>query len=198
MQSEIELITACLRSNRKAQKRLFEKFAPEMKQICLRYCNNQFIAEEALQEGFMSVFNHLGQLKDPTKLRAWIKQIMLNTSLMKIRKKDPLVFYSDELLDKNQKTELFTDEPMQYNKEDLKQILNGMPKGYKIIFNLYAFEHYSHKQIAETLNISENTSKSQLSRARNYLREKLRTLKLDYTSELTGLIGAIVTIIGMR
>ncbi|MCK9282530.1 MAG: hypothetical protein M0P71_18090, partial [Melioribacteraceae bacterium] len=62
MQSEKELITACLRSNRKAQKRLFEKFAPEMKQICLRYCNNQFIAEEALQEGFMSVFNHLDQL----------------------------------------------------------------------------------------------------------------------------------------
>ncbi len=198
MQSEKELITACLKSNREAQKRLYEKFAPDMIQICLRYCNNRFMAEEAMQEGFLSVFKHLGQLKDSTKLRAWVKQIMVNTSLMKIRKKEPLVFYSDELLDQNQKIELFTDESLHYKKEDLKQLFNEMPKGYKLIFNLYAFDNYSHKQIAETLNISESTSKSQLFKARNYLRIKLKELKLDCSSELPGLIGLIFTIISMR
>jgi RNA polymerase sigma-70 factor (ECF subfamily) len=156
------------------------------------------MAEEAMQEGFLSVFNHLGQLQDPTKLKAWIKQIMVNSSLMKIRKKDPLVFYSNELLDENQPKEIFADDSIEYKNEDLKKIFEGMPKGYKIIFNLYAFEKYSHKQIAETLDISENTSKSQLSRARNYLKAKLNDITSKHVNKLGVVVGAFMTIISMR
>ena len=155
------------------------------------------MAEEAMQEGFMNVFKHLSQLKDPTKLKAWIKQIMVNSSLMKIRKKEPLLFYSNEKLDESQPKELFEDDSVEYKKEDLKNILDGMPKGYKIVFNLYAFDKYSHKQIAQTLNISESTSKSQLSRARNYLRTKLNGLTCEYSNELCIVVGAVMTISNM-
>jgi RNA polymerase sigma-70 factor (ECF subfamily) len=198
MQSEKELIIACLKGNRKAQKFLYDKYSPEMIKICSRYCGNRFMAEEAMQEGFLSVFKHLNQLQEPGKLRAWIKQIMVNSSLMKIRKKDPLVFCSTELLDDSQTNEIFADDAVEYKNEDLMKILDNMPSGYKIIFNLYAFEKYSHKQIAETLNISENTSKSQLSRARNYLRARLNDLTFTYSNGLGVIAGTLMSIISMR
>lgn len=190
IESEKKLIAGCLKSNRRAQKHLYEKYAPKMIIVCLRYCGNRSIAEEAMQEGFLNVFKNIGQLKDPKKLVAWIKQIMVNSSLMKLRKKEELVFYSDELLDKKHKEEVFTDDSYHYDENDLKQIIKEMPKGYKIIFNMYTHDDYSHKEIAKILNISESTSKSQLSRARNYLKLKLSNLKHEYYSK-TGTVGFI-------
>ena len=121
---------------------------------------------------------------------------MVNSAMMKIRKKESLVFYSDEVLDNMQETEIFADESYQYSENDLKQIFNHMPKGFKVIFNMYVFDDFSHQEIAVTLNISVNTSKSQLSRARGYLRKKLAEIKLDYyaKSRTLGLIGGMLWI----
>lgn len=196
MDSEQKLIDGCLKSDRKAQKCLYEKYAPEMMNVCLRYCSDKPTAKDVMQEGFIRVFQHIGQLQDVKKLKPWIKQIMVNTVLMKIRKKESLVFYSDELLDTFQEAEVFSDETYQYTENDLKRILHEMPKGYKVIFNMYVFDDFSHQEIAETLNISESTSKSQLSRARSFLRKKLNALKMEYYNESKtyGLIGSMLLI----
>lgn len=194
MDSEQKLIESCLKSNRKAQKRLYEKYAPEMMNVCLRYCGDRSTAKDVMQEGFISVFQHIGQLQDVKKLKPWIKQIIVNTVLMKIRKKESLVFCGDELLDTFQEVEVFSDETYQYTENDLKQIFTEMPRGYKVIFNMYVFDDFSHREIAETLNISVNTSKSQLSRARQYLRKKLNEIKTGYFAEpeTLGLIGSVL------
>ena len=193
MESKKKLIAGCLKSNRKAQKCLYEKYAPEMINVCLRYCGDRHIAEEVMLEGFLSVFKHLGQLKDPKKLKPWIKRIMVNSALMKMRKREKLIFYNNESLDEKQKIELFADESYQYTENDLRQIFIDMPKGYKMIFNMYAYDDFSHKEIAEILNISESTSKSQLSRARNHLKTKLNDLKLEYCTK-TRMYGLICSI----
>jgi RNA polymerase sigma-70 factor, ECF subfamily len=189
---EKKLIVDCLRNNRKAQRQLYEKFAPVMINICVRYCENKQMAEEVMQEGFLSVFKNLDQLNDINKLYAWIKKIMVNTSLMRIRKKDKLVFLDDEILSDIQHIDVFEDESYEFLKEDIVRVMNEMPKGYKLIFNMYAVDDYSHKQIARMLNISESTSKSQLSRARNHLKSKLNRLKTNYYSK-TGSMAIIVS-----
>ena len=136
MDSEEKLIEGCLKSDRMAQKRLYEKYAPEMINVCLRYCGDKPTAKDVMQEGFISVFQHIGQLQDVKKLKPWIKQIMVNTVLMKIRKKESLVFCGDELLDTFQEVEVFSDETYEYTEIDLKQIFTEMPQGYKVIFNI--------------------------------------------------------------
>jgi RNA polymerase sigma-70 factor (ECF subfamily) len=196
MDLEEKLITGCLKSDRKAQRALYEKYAPEMMNVCLRYCGDRPTAKDVMQEGFIRVYQHISELKDAKKLKSWIKQIMVNSVLMKLRKKEALVFYSDELLDAFQEVEVFADESYQYTDNDLKQIFSEMPKGFKIIFNMYVFDDFSHKEIAEALQISESTSKSQLSRARGYLRQKLNDIKSEYYAQpkTLGLIGSMLWI----
>ena len=196
MKSDKELIAGCLKSRRKAQKQLYEKFAPKMIHVCRRYSNNRNPAEDVMQEGFIKVFNKIDQLKDSSKLDAWIKQIMITQSLMRLRKKENLVFYDDHSLEEKQDVEIFADESFQYNKSDLNRILEEMPKGYKVIFNMYVFDDYSHKEIAALLNISEGTSKSQLSRARNYLKGKLNQLKDQHYSRSIsyGMYGSLIAL----
>ncbi len=192
---ENSLIEGCLKNDRKAQNFLYKKYAPEMINVCMRYCRNRSIAEEAMQEAFLKVFIKIGQLKDPNKLRAWIKQIMVNSSLMKLRKKEKLVFLGDELLEEIHTDDIYIDNSYHYTESDLKQILSDMPKGYKVIFNMYVHDDYSHKEIAKMLNISESTSKSQLSRARNYLKLKLLNIKHEYYSmDNMGLLGSIACV----
>lgn len=196
MKSDEKLIAGCLQRNRKAQKALYEKYAPDMMTVCMRYVGDRPTAKDVMQEGFIRVYEHIGQLKDVAKLRAWIKQIMVNTVLMKMRKKESLVFYSDAVLDTFQEVEVFADESYQYSENDLKQIFSEMPKGFKVIFNMYVFDDFSHKEIADTLHISVNTSKSQLSRARAYLRGKLNDIKSEYYAQpkTLGLIGSMLWI----
>lgn len=193
-ESENNLIEGCLKNNRRTQKCLYENYAPKMINVCLRYCGSRYVAEEAMQDGFIKVYNSIGQLKDPHKLGSWIKKIMINSSLMKLRKKERLVFYTDELLEQKHIENIYFDDSFHYNENDLEQILNEMPKGYKVIFSMYVHDDFSHKEIAKMLEISESTSKSQLSRARNYLKSKLIKIKNDYYSKIvpSGLLGSVV------
>lgn len=196
MSNEQKLIEGCLAHKRKAQKCLYEKYAPEMMTVCLRYCGDQSTARDTMNEGFLKVFKNISQLKDAKKIKPWIKQIMVNTALMKLRKKDALVFYDGDSLDHLQTIEVFEDDTYQYSEQDLKQIFAEMPKGYKVIFNMYVFDDFSHKDIAQLLHISENTSKSQLSRARSFLRNKLSDIKMEYYAKpkTYSLIGSLLWI----
>jgi RNA polymerase sigma-70 factor (ECF subfamily) len=144
--------------------------------VCMRYAKNTEQAEDVLQDGFVKVFNKLKDFKSEGSLEGWIRRIMVNTALDQIRKEAK--FQSDLNIDdvgyKIENNELIVEHLMA---EDLMKMVQAMPVGYRIVFNMFAIEGYAHSEIAEKLGISENTSKSQYSRARAYLRERLEKVE---------------------
>lgn len=175
---DTSLVKKCLDGDQRAQRLLFEKFAPKMLGVCLRYAKNTEQAEDVLQEGFIKVFTKLEHYKGKGSLEGWVRRVMVNTSLDQIRKN---VKFQDNVAmdDVDYKLELnsYIIEGMQ--EADLLKLINEMPEGYKVVFNMFAIEGYSHKEIAEELEISENTSKSQYSRARAYLKVKLEEYGIE-------------------
>ena len=166
------LVKECIKGNAKAQRLLFDKFSQKMLGVCLRYTKSQDEAEDVLQEGFVKVFSKLKDFSNQGSLEGWIRRIMVNTSLDAIRKntkfmKDVSIDTVDYQIGNND----FIVEGL--NAEDLMRLINSMPDGYKVIFNMFAIEGYSHQEISTTLGISESTSKSQYMRAKAYLRNRL-------------------------
>jgi RNA polymerase sigma-70 factor (ECF subfamily) len=167
-QSETMLIKNCLNGDRKHQKALYDLYSPKLFAICLRYTKNQMDAEDVLQEGFVKVFNNLHKFKGEGCFEGWMRRIFVNTSIEYLRtKKAPAIdceFVENCLSDKQPS-------PLEnlYNKDLLKSAETLSP-GYQTVFNLYAIEGYSHQEIANTLGITESTSKSQYSRAKASLR----------------------------
>lgn len=166
----------CLRGVKRAQKTLYKTYARKMFMHCYRYVKHQQDAEEILSEGFIKVFQNLHKVsyRDAKSFEGWIRRIMVNESLMYLRKKNHLVF--DENLTLNIVSNNTADENLAtYN--IYKTIIN-LPIGYRTIFNLYAIEGYSHKEIAQKLDIKESTSRSQLSKARKILKTQLSKLDI--------------------
>lgn len=173
---DVTLIKECSRGNAKAQRALFDKFAPKMLAVCKRYLRNIDEAEDALQDGFVKVFQKIPEFKMEGSLEGWIRRIMVNNSLDAIRRNKKQLLEDD--VDSVQHKVSFTD--FQFDDMDLQylmKIIQSLPDGYRVVFNMFAIEGYSHKEIAETLGVSENTSKSQYSRARALLRDKLEQVK---------------------
>lgn len=169
--SETQLISLCKRQDRRGQKLLFEQQAPVMLTVCRRYINDSDMAEELMLNGFLKVFEKIDQFKAEGSFQGWIRRIMVTTCLEWIRKNRQL-YKEVDLEDVNPSVDFETADK-NLEAEDLMQMINELPQGYQTIFNLYAIEGYSHKEIAEQLDISINTSKSQLSRARTFLQKKL-------------------------
>ncbi|MEY3236079.1 MAG: hypothetical protein RI883_180 [Bacteroidota bacterium] len=169
------LVIECVKGNIRAQQKLFDKFARKMLGVCMRYTKNTEQAEDVLQDGFVKVYSKLKDFKMEGSLEGWIRRIMVNTALDQIRKNGK-VLGDTNIDDVGYKIEnnAFVFEAL--IAEDLMKMVQAMPTGYKIVFNMFAIEGYTHFEIAETLGISENTSKSQYSRARAYLREKLELI----------------------
>ncbi len=166
------LVTECIKGNAKAQRLLFDKFSQKMLGVCLRYTKSQDEAEDALQEGFVKAFSKLNDFSNQGSLEGWIRRIMVNTSLDAIRKNTK--FIKDVPLDSVDYQVGNNDFIVEgLNAEDLMKLINSMPEGYKVIFNMFAIEGYSHQEISTTLGISESTSKSQYMRAKGYLRNRL-------------------------
>jgi RNA polymerase sigma-70 factor (ECF subfamily) len=166
------LIIECVNGNPRAQRLLFDKFARKMFSVCLRYAKNEEQAEDVLQDGFVKVFGKLKDFKSEGSLEGWIRRIMVNTALDQIRKNNKQLGDTniDDVGYKIENNDFIVESMMA---EDLMKMVQAMPDGYKVVFNMFAIEGYSHSEIADTLGISENTSKSQYSRARAYLRERL-------------------------
>lgn len=175
---ESALVKKCIDGDQKAQRALFEMYAPKMLGVCLRYAKNQEQAEDVLQDGFIKVFKNLSKFSGSGSLEGWVRRIMVNTSLDQIRKD---VKFQDNVdfdeVDFKIETNSFIVEGLEA--EDLLLLINSMPDGYKTVFNLFAIEGYSHKEIADQLSITENTSKSQYSRARSFLQQKLKELGIE-------------------
>ena len=175
---DLTLVNECAKGNSKAQRALFDKFAPKMLAVCHRYLRNNQEAEDVLQDGFVKVFQKIVDFKMEGSLEGWIRRIVVNTALDTIRKNKKLL--DDVQVEEVQYKVSFTDH--QFDGMDLAQLMkliNDMPDGYRVVFNMFAIEGYSHKEIADTLGVTENTSKSQYSRARAFLRTQLELLERD-------------------
>jgi RNA polymerase sigma factor (sigma-70 family) len=170
MLSENELIEGCRKGNRASQKALYERYCRKMLVVCLRYSKTTAEAEDILQEGFVKVFNGLKDFRQESKLETWITRIMVNTALNVQRRK----LYLYPMVDVEEVN--LPDVELSVSGINFRQLLEmiqTLPHGCQIVFNLFAIEGFSHKEIAEQLGISEGTSKSQFARARSLMQAKL-------------------------
>ncbi|WP_299757083.1 sigma-70 family RNA polymerase sigma factor [uncultured Pontibacter sp.] len=168
--TEAELIAGCQMADGKAQKLLYERFAAQMYGVCLRYLKNQMDAEEALLNGFMKIFKNVDRFEGKGSFEGWVRRIMVNEALAFLRKKEPLhIAIEDSYI--QVATTSGADQDLAEG--ELLELLKTLPAGYRAVFNLYAIEGYSHKEIADMLGITEGTSKSQLSKARHMLQRRL-------------------------
>lgn len=166
------LVIECVKGNPRAQRMLFDRFSSKMLGVCLRYAKDSEQADDILQDGFVKVFTKLKDFKNAGSLEGWIRRVMVNTALDQIRKNGKTLG-DISVEDVQYKIENNDHIAEQLMAEDLLKLINSMPDGYKVVFNMFAIEGYTHNEIADTLGISESTSKSQYSRARAYLRERI-------------------------
>jgi len=173
---EYKLISGCISGHRKAQSELYALYAGKFYGICLRYASCQAEAEDMLQEGFIKIFSSLKSYRAEGSFEGWMKRIIVNNALNHIRshfRHLNTTSFEDVDVENLQETEDEVPTFEQIPIEILLRFVQGLPEGYRMVFNLYVFENYTHKQIAELCSISENTSKTQLMRARNLLQKKI-------------------------
>ena len=171
-----EIIRGCLRRKRKAQKALFEKYHPVLMGICLRYAKSRPEAEDILLMGFSRIYKKMKQFGGQGSFEAWMRRIMVNVAIDNFRKN--LKFYYDKNIDDLHDDSVPTNEiPDTFSIDEILRTVQELPAGYRLVFNLFAIEGYPHKEIAEMLGISENTSKSQLLKARKKLQLQLSYLR---------------------
>jgi len=166
------LVKGCLRGDANAQKALYQQFARKMMSICMRYANDREQAQDMLQDGFVKVFQKLEHFRSEGPLGGWIARTMVNTALDHVRRNKPY----DHSVDLTEAEYLHQEDPKvlsHMTTDELMKLIQALPTGYRTVFNLFVIEGYPHKDIAEMLGISENTSKSQFMKARAYLRKLL-------------------------
>jgi RNA polymerase sigma factor (sigma-70 family) len=174
---EEELIKGCLRQDRSAQQQLYDLFSSKMYGICYRYVKNPMEAEDILITAFTKIFERIEQFKGDGSFEGWVRRIMVNEALTHLRKSRTMYLETEiEQADREPDYDRLADH---LEAEDLLKMIQQLPAGYRVVFNMYAIDGYSHKEIAEQLGISENTSKSQLSRARTYLQKVLADQDMD-------------------
>lgn len=169
-----KIIRDCSTGNAKAQEKLYHLFAPKMMGVCLRYSRDRAEAEDSLQDGFIKVFTYIGNFRHEGSFEGWMKRIMVNVALEKFRKKQYLYPVGDIAAYDDQE---YAEETMpQISANELLALIQELPPRYQMVFNLYVMEGMKHEEISEELGISEGTSKSNLARARNILKEKVKKL----------------------
>lgn len=174
--NELQIIAGCKDQKREAQKALYETYARTMYGICLRYCSDEDVAKDLLQDGFIKVFAHIASFQEKGSFEGWMKRIFINQALENIRKKKAIIQTSDDLENLSDIVDDSTEDDQMYNisENELLKMIQELPPGYSAVFNMYAIENYSHKEIADMLEISEGTSRSQYVRARQLLQNKVR------------------------
>lgn len=179
--SETALLAACCRGEARAQRQLYDQLAPQMLATCRRYLRNPDDAEETMLSGFVKVFRGLGSFRHEGSFEGWVRCIMVRECLNVLARHEPLLLAIEDCprlapaLPAVAETDLQT--------ADLLALVQGLPAGYRTVFNLFALEGYTHPEIAALLGISEGTSKSQLSKARTILQRRVAALALSSTPE---------------
>lgn len=167
-----EIILGCQKNDGECQKKLYELTSPLLYGICLQYTGNEDDAKDILQEGYIKVFRKIDQYKGTGSAMGWIRRIMINTALEKLRKTIPSQDTDNE--EKLSSESVSDDIVESLTAEEILKIIQSLSPKYRMVFNLYAIEGYSHKEISELTGISEGTSKSNLSRAREILKRKIQ------------------------
>ena len=165
--NELDLIHACKRNDPKAQKLLYDKFSPMLFGICRRYIKGQEDAEDVFVNGMFKILTKIKGFREAGSFEGWMKRIMVNESISQLRKDKKLQFNTSETLENSIDHVTYIESELEVN--DIQKSIDALPDGYKAVFVLYAIEGYKHSEIAELLNITEGTSKSQLSKARKAL-----------------------------
>jgi len=174
---ETEWIEGCKRQDSRAQESLYSHYSGKMYALCCRYVPSKMEAEDVLVVAFTKVFERIDQFKAEGSFEGWLRRIIVNESLTYLRRNKNMYLETEiETVDKNPD---FGQLENHLEADDLLRMVGELPTGYRMVFNLYAIDGYSHKEIAEQLEISENTSKSQLSRARVLLKKKLNELEKE-------------------
>lgn len=171
--SETDLVSGCINGDRRMQRELYNRFAPKMYGVCLRYAGNAEEAEDILQEGFIKVFRKIASYRGDGSFEGWIRRIFVNTAIEFYRKKtymQPITEHEEATVEGKYLSVLDS-----LAEKDIIKLVQQLSPGYRTVFNMYVVEGYTHKQIAELLGISEGTSKSQLSRAKQILQEMVQT-----------------------
>ena len=171
-----ELISNCKKQDLKAQEELYKKFSGILFAVCLKYSPNYHEAEDNLQDAFLIIFQRIEQFKGKGSFEGWIKRIAINTVLQKYRKKKIFHLSNEEQIEEEVVVEV---ENNQVPLDFLLKIVQELPNRYRLVFNMYVLDDYSHKEIADSVGISVGTSKSNLARARGILKVKIE----DYYKE---------------
>ncbi len=171
-----QLIKKCKKKNAKAQEQLYRLYSGKLFSLCLKYSNDYPSAEDTLQDAFITIFEKITQYKSQGSFEGWMKRVTINTALQKYRKQKVFDIINEEQIE---------EVDVEIDQEDISldfllQIIQQLPDRYRLVFNLYVLDGYSHKEIAEMLGISIGTSKSNLARARYILKTKIETNQEPY------------------
>ncbi|MBI4649445.1 MAG: RNA polymerase sigma factor [Bacteroidia bacterium] len=202
-----EIIKGCKNYNKHSQKILYDKYAPKMKAICLRYAHNSYEAGDILQDGFIKVFANIRQFEAKGSFEGWIKRIIVNTAITHYHQNQKHQYHAgiDEINERNilhadEENDVGADKEIdrsdinenridysliksaEFSREELLGALNRVPENFRIVFNMFAIEEYSHKEIAQLIGIDENTSRTRLLRAKKILQEELYKMSIDKLS----------------
>lgn len=172
-QQENENIKLACENNRQAQQLIYSKFSPKMLGVCRQYIKDIQLAEDIMITAFMKVFVNLKNFEKKGSFEGWIRRIMVNECISFLRVQKKVNFVEDE----NYFEESFNNIESHFSVDDIQHLIDQLPDGYKMVFNLYCIEGYKHQEIASMLNINEGTSKSQLSHARKILQQQITKLK---------------------
>lgn len=170
---DLQLIQSCIDGDRASQKVLYDRLAPRMFPICIRYIGDRTQAEDVLQDGFITLFTKLKDYKGEGSFEGWARRIFVTTALMSLRKKDALKMSEDLDFARGLKAETVS-QTQNLGYKELMELVMSLPPGFRTVFNMYSIEGYSHKEIGQMLGISETTSRTQLSRARIWLQNKIK------------------------
>ncbi len=174
-----DIIKGCIEGKRQAQEDLYGLLSGKMYSVCLRYSRDQDEAKDNLQDGFIKVFSKIRQFKGAGSFEGWVRRIMVNTALQKYRGQYQLYALNDN---ESKALNIPVENVMEaMGEKELLDMIQELPPRYKLVFNMFAIEGYSHKEISEMLDITEGTSKSNLSRARDILQEKLKKIMDERT-----------------
>ncbi len=175
MSSIEELISGCKKGDRRSQEQLYKKYASKLFGVCLKYSRTKVEAEDSLHDSFMTIYDKIGQYKSKGSFEGWMKRIAINTVLQKYRKEQHLKLVSENLMEEIDREEVFSE----INLQTLLRYIQELPNKYRLTFNMYVLDGYSHKEISEALGTSLGTSKSNLARARMILRGKIKKQNIN-------------------
>jgi RNA polymerase sigma-70 factor (ECF subfamily) len=182
MMSDQQIIELCAKHDRKAQQELYDRYSRLLLGVCLRYATDKAEAEDILQDSFLKIFNSIKEFTGSGSFVGWLRKIAVNTAITHYHKNLKYRYHIEIEEFVSTETGVMSFEEDFFTSDELFGVLNELPAGYRMVFNLYAVEGYKHKEIAEILGIDTNTSKSQYSRAKAVIREKLEKLGKIRTS----------------